>query len=148
MATWITRSAQTDDLDSFIEEFSHDPEFRQAYEDAQSRSTLLRHLIRVRQLQNLSQTDVAKFMRTTQSAVSELEGGSTDPQLATLQRYARAVNVRLQISVIGAASRDHANLVAPWASVQPSTKTTLAALALSRRQTSPSVVYEAAVASP
>ena len=36
-------------------------------------------------------------METTQSAISELEGGSTDPRLSTLQRYARAVGAHLQV---------------------------------------------------
>jgi transcriptional regulator with XRE-family HTH domain len=38
-------------------------------------------------------------MRTTQSAISDLENGSTDPRLSTLQRYARAVGCQLEIRV-------------------------------------------------
>lgn len=36
-------------------------------------------------------------METTQSAVSDLERGTADPQLSTLQRYARAVGARVVV---------------------------------------------------
>jgi transcriptional regulator with XRE-family HTH domain len=45
----------------------------------------------------MSQKQVAQAMQTTQSAVSELEGGATDPRLSTLQRYARAVGAELTV---------------------------------------------------
>jgi transcriptional regulator with XRE-family HTH domain len=65
--------------------------------DAACRAELLRHLLACREDQRLSQTAVARLMETTQSAVSELEGGLTDPRLSTLQRYARAVSCQLYV---------------------------------------------------
>ena len=82
---------ERDELDEFVDEQLKDPDFRGAYEDAAARSRLLRELVVARTRMALTQTDVAKCMGTTQSAVSEFEAATTDPQLSTLQRYARAV---------------------------------------------------------
>lgn len=75
----------------------NDPAFSAALEDAARRSSLLDHLIASRHDLGLAQKAVAKLMETTQSAVSELEGGGTDPRLSTLQRYARAVGTCLYV---------------------------------------------------
>jgi transcriptional regulator with XRE-family HTH domain len=71
------------------------PAFKAQFEDARSRSDLVLALIQARADAQLSQKSVAKEMATTQSAVSELEAGDTDPRLSTLQRYARAVGSQL-----------------------------------------------------
>ncbi len=86
---------QADDLDDYVSQQSTDPNFRAAYEDAASRSQLLQELVARRRHQGLTQRDIAEIMCTTQSAISELEGGGTDPRLSTLQRYARAVTCRV-----------------------------------------------------
>lgn len=88
-----------DDLDLFLEEQLKDERFKGAYEDAAARAALLRSLTSRRSDQSISQSAVARLMGTTQSAVSDLENGSTDPRLSTLQRYARAVGCRLDVLV-------------------------------------------------
>ena len=85
-----------DDLEGWVADEAHaDGRFTLAMEDARCRADLLRQLAAVRAQLGLSQSAVARAMETTQSAVSELEGGATDPRLSTLQRYARAVNCQL-----------------------------------------------------
>jgi len=86
-----------DDLDDFLAEELQDPEFRGAYEDALARSALLRALVSRRGECRINQAKVAALMGTTQSAVSDLERGATDPRLSTLQRFARAVGCRLRL---------------------------------------------------
>jgi transcriptional regulator with XRE-family HTH domain len=88
-----------DDLDVFLDEQLQDEQFKVAYEDAAARSRLLRRLTSRRNVRKTSQSAVARLMQTTQSAVSDLENGSTDPRLSTLQRYARAIGCRLEIWV-------------------------------------------------
>jgi transcriptional regulator with XRE-family HTH domain len=89
-----------DDFDRWIEEESErDPRLAGAIADAECRANLLAYLIQCRQDKGLSQSIVAEAMETTQSAVSELEGGGTDPRLSTLQRFARALGSRLVVSV-------------------------------------------------
>ncbi|MFG2194444.1 helix-turn-helix domain-containing protein [Streptomyces sp. NPDC048639] len=86
-----------DELDLFIDDELASPEFEAAYEDARTRSGLLRRLVSRRKARSINQAVVADRMETTQSAVSELENGGTDPRLSTVQRYARAIGCRLDV---------------------------------------------------
>ena len=45
----------------------------------------------------LSQTEVAARMGTSQSAVARLESGEVDVRLSTLERYAAALESRLDV---------------------------------------------------
>jgi transcriptional regulator with XRE-family HTH domain len=53
-------------------------------------------LIRLRNKQGLTQSDVAAKMGVSQSTVSEMEKPGVDPHLSTLRRYARAVGVSMR----------------------------------------------------
>lgn len=82
-----------------LSEYLEDPAFAAAYEDTEARQRLLRGLVAQRKVMRLRQVDVAARMQTKQSFVSDLERGVTDPQLSTLQRYARAVAARLEFRI-------------------------------------------------
>src|SRR6516162_4422864 len=84
-----------DDLDNMLGEIARDPAVYAGYEDARQREDLLAALVGARR--SRSQQAVAATMGTTQSAVSDIENGRVDPRLSTLQRYARAVERRLEI---------------------------------------------------
>jgi ribosome-binding protein aMBF1 (putative translation factor) len=58
---------------------------------AESRARLIRELAGQRQAADLSQTEVAARMGTSQSAVARLESGTADVRASTLERYAAAV---------------------------------------------------------
>ncbi len=55
------------------------------------RRELIEELVRARRQSELSQTEVAARMGTSQSAVARLESGDLDVRLSTLERYAAAV---------------------------------------------------------
>jgi len=55
------------------------------------RRELIDELVRVRQEGELSQTEIAARMGTSQSAVARLESGALDARLSTLERYAAAL---------------------------------------------------------
>jgi transcriptional regulator with XRE-family HTH domain len=93
---------EIDDLESDLEQSMLDPAFRHSFQDAATRSKLIRILAAQRQAAGLTQAAVAETMRTVQSAISEFEGGASDPRLSTVQRYARAVGAELAIDVIPA----------------------------------------------
>jgi transcriptional regulator with XRE-family HTH domain len=77
-----------------------DPEVIYAREDDASLAELMRRLNDVRERHELTQKVVADRMRTTQSAVSDLERTAGDPRIRTIQRYARAVNTSLRWMVV------------------------------------------------
>ena len=58
---------------------------------AQRRRGLIKELVRARRESELSQTEIAARMGTSQSAVARLEGGELDARLSTLERYAAAL---------------------------------------------------------
>ncbi|QGU00992.1 Antitoxin HigA [Corynebacterium kalinowskii] len=88
---------RTMDIDADFDEFFADPDFQAAFDDAEFRAKLAANFRAMRKSAKLSQTEVAKTMKTTQSAVSDFERGETDPYFSTLQRYARAVGARMRI---------------------------------------------------
>jgi predicted transcriptional regulator len=55
------------------------------------RRELIDELVRTRQENDLSQTEIAARMGTSQSAVARLESGGLDARLSTLDRYAAAL---------------------------------------------------------
>lgn len=65
--------------------------------DAGTVSASVAALTAYRRATGLSQQQVADAMGTTQSAVSDLENGVTNPRLLTFVRYATAVGVAVQV---------------------------------------------------
>ncbi|HXD44813.1 MAG TPA: helix-turn-helix transcriptional regulator [Pseudolabrys sp.] len=71
-----------------------DPDYRRAYEALEEEFAL----ISARARAGLSQAELAKRMKTTQSAIARLESGRAKPSTRTLQRFAEATGHRLKIS--------------------------------------------------
>ena len=80
-----------------------DPEFREEYARADDEFKLIEALLRARTAASLTQSELARRLGTTQSAIARLEGGRVSPSFATLRRYAEATGTRL---VVGLASAD------------------------------------------
>jgi predicted transcriptional regulator len=57
-----------------------------------SRRALIEELVQARRDGELSQTEIAARMGTSQSAVARLESGNLDARLSTLERYAAALD--------------------------------------------------------
>lgn len=68
--------------------------------DTEKAAGLLAQLVALRKDKDLRQVDVAASMGVGQPSVSELERGETNPRLDTLQRYARAIGVRIEFEVV------------------------------------------------
>jgi ribosome-binding protein aMBF1 (putative translation factor) len=78
------------------------PAVRAAYEQLAPEFDLARELISARARAGLSQAQVARRMKTTQSAIARIESGRHWPSRRTLERYARATNTRPVIRLIAA----------------------------------------------
>ena len=66
---------------------------------ARRRREVIAELADARRAEQLSQTEVAARMGTSQSVVARLESGEIDARLSTLQRYASAVGRELRMDV-------------------------------------------------
>ncbi|MGA7172323.1 MAG: helix-turn-helix transcriptional regulator [Candidatus Dormiibacterota bacterium] len=73
----------------------HDPVFPGFAQMAARRRSLASELAARRVQLQLSQTEVAARMGTSQSAVARLESGAADVRLSTLERYAAALDQQL-----------------------------------------------------
>lgn len=68
-------------------------------EDEAARRTLVDELVKARLDSGMRQIDVANILGVAQPSVSELESGRTSPKLETLQKYARAVGMKIEFEV-------------------------------------------------
>lgn len=71
-----------------------DPAYRKEYDALEEEFAL----IAARARAGLSQAELAKRMKTTQSVIARLESGRAKPSTRTLQRFAAATGHRLKIS--------------------------------------------------
>lgn len=89
-----------DDLDDVIvQRTAANPAFPALVEAHLQRRRLQRALAEHRQLEGLSQNEVASRMGTSQSAVARIETGEVDAKISTLQRYAHAIGYELDITL-------------------------------------------------
>lgn len=88
-----------DELDEFIAEASTNPVFAAALDQARRRRSVLTELARLRVAAGLTRTVVAARMGTSEAAVARLESGSTDPRWSSVERFAAAIGVELDITV-------------------------------------------------
>jgi ribosome-binding protein aMBF1 (putative translation factor) len=79
-----------------------DPSFRAQYERLKPEYALALALIKARAKAGMTQAEVARKMRTTQSVVARIESGSNAPNLKTLERYANAVGRRIELKLVAA----------------------------------------------
>lgn len=74
-----------------------DPDFRAEYDALEDEFILIRALIEARARSGLTQSELARRMGTTQSAIARIEGGRINPSVEMLRRYARATGNRLHV---------------------------------------------------
>ena len=79
-----------------------DTAFRAEYDRLAPEYALALALIKARTKAGLTQAEVARKMRTTQSVVARIESGRNPPNLKTLERYASAVGRRIELKLVAA----------------------------------------------
>ena len=85
-------------LTDLHEEWSQEPEYREAYDRLGTEFELVRAVIEARTGAGFTQAELAERMETTQSVVARLESGRVRPSTRTLEKIARATGTRLRIS--------------------------------------------------
>ena len=75
-----------------------DREVRREYDALEEEFALILEVAKARQRAGLSQAELAKRMKTTQSMIARLESGRGLPSTRTLGRFAKATGYRLKIS--------------------------------------------------
>jgi ribosome-binding protein aMBF1 (putative translation factor) len=86
--------------DDLHKEWMRKPGYRRAYEALEEEYALVAALLQARARAGLTQSQVARRMKTTQTAVARLEGGRVKPSTRTLENYAAATGHRLVIELV------------------------------------------------
>lgn len=74
-----------------------DANYKAAYEALREEFDLARALIEARTTAGLTQSQLARRMKTSQSYIARIEGGQVRPSTDALERFAQATRTRLRI---------------------------------------------------
>jgi transcriptional regulator with XRE-family HTH domain len=85
-------------LSTLHKKWMKDPEYRKEYDALEEEFALIAAVAKARLRSGLTQAQLAKRMKTTQSTVARLESGRGKPSTRTLARFAKATGHRLKIS--------------------------------------------------
>ena len=77
--------------------WSKDADYKEAYDALGEEFDLARALIEARTAAGLSQSQLARRMKTSQSYIARIEGGRVRPSADALGRFAEATGTRLRI---------------------------------------------------
>ena len=78
-------------------QWSKDADYKGAYEARAEEFDPARALIEARTSAGLSQAQLARRMKTSQSYIARIEGGTVRPSTDALERFAHATRTRLRI---------------------------------------------------
>ena len=84
-------------IESLKPRWLKDPEFRKAYDALENEFAIARELVRARARAGLTQAELARQMKTTQSAIARMESGKSFPSLSTLARFSEATGEKLTV---------------------------------------------------
>ena len=84
---------------SFLTPLLGDREFAIEYVDTLARMEVIDDLVRAREAMGVTQSAIARSMGVSQPTVSGFEHEASDPRLSTVQRYARAVGLRVVVTL-------------------------------------------------
>jgi transcriptional regulator with XRE-family HTH domain len=77
--------------------WSKNADYKEAYDSLGEEFDLARTLIEARTAAGLSQSQLARRMKTSQSYIARIEGGRVRPSTDALERFAQATGTRLRI---------------------------------------------------
>ena len=85
-------------IKDFHKAWLKEPNYRREYDLLEEEFALAAAVAKARRRAGLSQAELARRMKTTQSTVARLESGRGRPSTRTLTRFAKATGHRLKIS--------------------------------------------------
>ena len=76
-----------------------DPEYKRISDELEPQFQIARQMIGARIKQNITQEELAKKVKTGQAVISRLEGMNSKPSISLLERVARALNIKFNITI-------------------------------------------------
>jgi len=85
--------------DALHKKWMKDPEYRRAYKESETEFQIAGQMIEARIKQNITQEELAKRVKTGQAVISRLGGANAKPSISLLERVARALNIKFNITI-------------------------------------------------
>ncbi len=89
-----------DDFDKYLDEQLQNPEFKKEWDENELEYQLMVMILKARNEQNLTQSELAERTGIRQSNISRIEKGQALPSISTLCKIARGLGKRLQIKFV------------------------------------------------
>lgn len=86
-------------FEDVLKEALKDPEWKKGYDALEVEFSIIEQVLKKRLEKGISQKQLAEKIGTKQSAIARLEGGNTNPSVAFLEKVAKALGGKLQISI-------------------------------------------------
>jgi len=85
------------DLEKYLDKQLQEPEFKDEWDRLELRYAVVKQLITLRNRYNLSQSQLAQKLNTTQAVISRIENGSVNIGIDFLARVAKAFDKKVDI---------------------------------------------------
>ena len=89
-----------DDFDKYLGEQLNDPEFKKEWDSSEMEYQLMMMVLKARNEQNLTQSELAERTGIRQSNISRIEKGQALPSILTLSKLAHGLGKELQIKFV------------------------------------------------
>lgn len=89
-----------DDFDKYLDEQLQNPKFKKEWDENELEYQLMVMILKARNEQNLTQSELAERTGICQSNISRIEKGQALPSISTLCKIARGLGKRLQIKFV------------------------------------------------
>ena len=89
-----------DDFDKYLNKQLANPEFKKEWDEGELEYQLMMMVLRARNEQNLTQSELAKRTGLRQSNISRIEKGQSLPSISTLSKIATGFGKQLQIKFV------------------------------------------------
>lgn len=89
-----------DDFDKYLDEQLQNPEFKKEWDENELEYQVMMMILKARNEQNLTQSELAERTGIRQSNISRIEKGQALPSISTLCKIARGLGKQLQIKFV------------------------------------------------
>lgn len=89
-----------DDFDRYLNEQMKNPDFKKEWDENEARHQLMMMVLRARNEEQLTQSELAERTGLRQSNISRIEKGQSMPSIATLAKIAQGLGKRLEIRFV------------------------------------------------
>lgn len=89
-----------DDFDKYLDEQLQNPDFKKEWDENELEYQLMMMILKARNEQNLTQSELAERTGIRQSNISRIEKGQALPSISTLCKIAHGLGKRLQIKFV------------------------------------------------